>query len=117
MPSIRRDYSTLLPRRIVVGDVHPVNIMMRREDGTVDYPQAIAWYDVATNEIHMTFVLCDPGESIRREHVAQSFEAMVDEWGLPEMLYLDNGSEYSLVCHDRRFHPALKAHPGRAQSL
>lgn len=95
MPSIRRDYSSLLPRQIVVGDVHPVDIMMRREDGTVVYPKAIAWYDVATNEIHMTFVLCEPGEGIRREHVAQSFEAMVDEWGLPEMLYLDNGSEYS----------------------
>lgn len=95
MPSIRRDYSSLLPRQIVVGDVHPVDIMMRREDGTVVYPKAIAWYDVATNEIHMTFVLCEPGEGIRREHVAQSFEAMVDDWGLPEMLYLDNGSEYS----------------------
>ncbi len=95
MPSIRRDYSDLLPRQIIVGDVHPVDIMMRREDGSVVYPKAIAWYDVATNEIHMTFVLLQPGEGIRREHVAQSFEAMVDEWGLPELLYLDNGSEYS----------------------
>lgn len=95
MPSIRRDYSSLLPRQIVVGDVHPVDIMMRRADGTVVYPKAIAWYDVATNEMHMTFALLEPGEGIRREHVAQSFEAMVDEWGLPEMLYLDNGSEYS----------------------
>jgi len=95
MPSIRRDYSSLLPRQIVVGDVHPVDIMMRRPDGTVVYPKAIAWYDVATNEIHMTFVLLQPGEGIRREHVAQSFEAMVEEWGLPELLYLDNGSEYS----------------------
>lgn len=95
MPSIRRDYSTLLPRQIVVGDVHPVDIMMHRLDGTVVYAKAIAWYDVATNEIHMTFVLLEPGEGIRREHVAQSFEAMVEEWGLPELLYLDNGSEYS----------------------
>ena len=95
VPSIRRSYDSLLPRQIVVGDVHPVDIMMRRADGTVVYPKAIAWYDVATNEIHMTFVLCEPGEGIRREHVAQSFEAMVDEWGLPQSLYLDNGSEYS----------------------
>lgn len=95
MPSIRRDYSDLAPRQIVVGDVHPVDIMMRRPDGTAVYPKAIAWYDVATNGIHMTFVLLEPGEGIRREHVAMSFQAMVDEWGLPEMLYLDNGSEYS----------------------
>lgn len=94
MPSIRRDYSDLLPRQIVVGDVHPVDIMMRRPDGTTVYPKAIAWYDVATNEIHMTFVLLEPKEGIRREHVAQSFQAMVDEWGLPQMLYLDNGGEY-----------------------
>lgn len=43
----------------------------------------------------MTFVLLEPKEGIRREHVAQSFEAMVGEWGLPRMLYLDNGAEYS----------------------
>ena len=95
MPSIRRDYSDLLPRQIVVGDVHPVDIMMRRPDGTVVHPKAIAWYDVATNEIHMTFVLLEQGEGIRREHVAMSFQAMVDEWGLSQMLYLDNGGEYS----------------------
>ncbi len=95
MPAIRRDYSSLLPRQIVVGDVHPVDIMMRRPDGTVVYPKAIAWYDVATNEMHMTFALLEQGEGIRREHVAMSFQAMVEEWGLPEMLYLDNGSEYS----------------------
>jgi hypothetical protein len=45
--------------------------------------------DVATNEIHMTFVLLEKGEGIRRKHVAQGFEAMVADWGLPEMLYLD----------------------------
>ncbi|MCL6285586.1 hypothetical protein M3P21_18815 [Ruegeria sp. 2012CJ41-6] len=95
MPSIRRDYSDLMPRQIVVGDVHPVDIMMRRPDGTVVYPKAIAWVDVATNEIHMTFVLLEPKEGIPREHVAMSFQAMVEEWGLPQMLYLDNGSEYS----------------------
>ncbi|MCT4608630.1 MAG: hypothetical protein N4A70_05435 [Pelagimonas sp.] len=95
MPSIRRDYSELLPRQIVVGDVHPMDIMMRRPDGTVVFPKGIAWYDVATNEIHFTIVLLEQGEGIRREHVAMSFQAMVDEWGLPEMLYLDNGGEYS----------------------
>lgn len=58
------------------------------------FPKAISWLDPATNEIHMTFVMCEKGEGIRHEHVAQSFEAMVDEWGLPKLLYLDNGSEY-----------------------
>ncbi|MEM7296573.1 MAG: hypothetical protein AAF330_08140, partial [Pseudomonadota bacterium] len=94
VPHIRRDYSEYLPRDIIVGDVHPVDVMMRRADGTQVYPKAISWMDIATNEMHMTFVLCEPGEGIKREHVAMSFEAMVKAWGLPKLLYLDNGSEY-----------------------
>jgi hypothetical protein len=92
--NVKRDYSTLAPRDIVVGDVHPCDIMMRRADGSPVYPKAISWFDPATNELHKTFVLCEKGEGIRRDHVAQAFEAMVAEWGLPRLLYLDNGSEY-----------------------
>ncbi|MFS4437876.1 Mu transposase C-terminal domain-containing protein [Paracoccaceae bacterium GXU_MW_L88] len=92
--TIRRDYSSLRPRDIVVGDVHPVDVMMTRPDGSKVYPKAISWFDPATNEIHMTFALLEKGEGVRREHVAMSFEAMVSEWGLPKLLYLDNGSEY-----------------------
>ena len=92
--SISRDYSAIKPREMIVGDVHPVDVMMRRADGSMVYPKAISWMDPATNEIHMTFVLCEKGEGIRREHVAQSFEAMTHDWGLPKLLYLDNGSEY-----------------------
>lgn len=92
--TVRRDYSLLKPREIVVGDVHPTDVMVLRADGSRAYPKAISWFDPATNEMHMTIVLLQPGEGIRREHVAMSFEAMVADWGLPKLLYLDNGSEY-----------------------
>jgi hypothetical protein len=94
VPTARRDYSSLKPRQIIVGDVHPVDIMMHRPDGTEVYPKAIAWFDPATNEIHMTFAMLQEGEGIRQEHIAMSFIAMVEEWGMPAVLYLDNGSEY-----------------------
>lgn len=94
-PTIRRDYSLLKPREIVVGDVHPMDIMVLRPDGSKAYPKAIAWFDPATAEVHMTVVLLERNEGVRREHVAMAFEAMVDQWGLPKLLYLDNGSEYS----------------------
>lgn len=92
--SIRRNYSNLKPRQVVVGDVHPLDIMMHRPDGTEVYPKAISWFDPATNEIHMTIVMLEKGEGVRREHVAMSFKALVAEWGLPSTLYLDNGAEY-----------------------
>ena len=94
VPHIRRDYSAYKPRDIIVGDVHPTDVMMLRPDGSKVYPKAISWIDIATNEMHMTFVLCEQGEGIKREHVAMAFEAMVQDWGLPKLLYLDNGSEY-----------------------
>ena len=94
VPHLVRDYSAYKPRDIIVGDVHPTDVMMLRPDGSKVYPKAISWMDIATNEIHMTFVMCEPGEGIKREHVAMSFEAMVADWGLPKLLYLDNGSEY-----------------------
>lgn len=93
-PAIRRDYSLLKPREIVVGDVHPTDIMVRRANGRPAYPKAISWFDPATGEVHMTIVLLEEREGIRREHVAMAFEAMVEDWGLPKLLYLDNGSEY-----------------------
>lgn len=95
MPTVRRDYSQLKPREIVVGDVHPTDIMVLRPNGRRAYPKAISWFDPATGEVHMTLVLLEEREGIRREHVAMAFEAMVAEWGLPKLLYLDNGSEYS----------------------
>ncbi|MFV0409775.1 MAG: hypothetical protein ACK5LJ_08820 [Paracoccus sp. (in: a-proteobacteria)] len=94
-PTIRRDYSQLDPREIVVGDVHPMDIMVRRPNGRPAYPKAISWFDPATGEVHMTIVLLEENEGVRREHVAMSFDAMVAKWGLPKLLYLDNGSEYN----------------------
>ncbi len=94
-PTIRRDFNLLKPRDIVVGDVHPMDIMVMRPDGSKAYPKAISWFDPATGEVHMTVVLLEPREGVRREHVAMAFEAMVAEWGLPKLLYLDNGQEYS----------------------
>lgn len=94
-PRIIRDSSLLLPMQLVVGDVHPVDILVTRPDGTTATPRLIAWYDVATHRIFATLILLDKGKGITRAHVWASFAAMVEAWGLPERLYLDNGSEYN----------------------
>ncbi|MDO5643052.1 MAG: hypothetical protein Q4G26_11810 [Paracoccus sp. (in: a-proteobacteria)] len=94
MVLIRRDYSQLKPRETVVGDVRPMDIMVRRPNGRPAYPKAISWLDPPTGEIHMTIVPLEEGEGIRREHVTISFEAVVAEWGLTKVLYFDNGAEY-----------------------
>lgn len=94
-PRIIRDHSLLLPMQEVVGDVHPVDILVTRADGSSATPRLIAWYDVATHRIFATTALLDKNAGVTRADVWKSFAAMVEAWGLPERLYLDNGSEYN----------------------
>ena len=95
-PRVQRHRDGQEPMEVVVGDVHPVDVLVTRPDGTTCTPRLIAWQDVATNRVFATMVILPKGEGIRQEHVVASFVAMVrhPEWGMPVRLYLDNGGEY-----------------------
>lgn len=94
VPRIRRHREGVQPMDIVVGDVHPIDILLTRPDGSTVTPRAISWLDIATQRLHVTLVQLEKGEGIKQVHVAQSFAAMCSAWGLPRQLYLNNGSEY-----------------------
>lgn len=92
------------PMEIVVGDVHPVDALVTRSDGSIATPRLIAWYDLGTHRLFATLILLEKGQGVTQADVWASFAAMVEAWGLPERLYLDNGAEY----HGRKrgFDPA-----------
>lgn len=92
-PRIKRSREGLRPMDVVIGDVHPLDVI-KAHDGREIHARLIAWLDLATYDIHVTSVLLDKGRSIRQEDIARAFVAMVEDWGLPRCLYLDNGSEY-----------------------
>lgn len=94
-PRVQRSRDGYRPGDIMVGDVHPVDILVRREDGSEATYRLIAWLDIATNDLFCTMVLLPPGKGITQAHIAESFAAMIQAWGLPRLLMLDNGSEYS----------------------
>ena len=96
-PRISRDIRDLRPMQMIMADVHPIDVLYRRSDGSTATPKAITWLDVATNRIHADLVFLEKGEGVSQEHVIESFMAMVldDAWGMPASLYLDNGSEYN----------------------
>jgi len=94
-PRIRRTRAGLNPMDIVVADIHPIDILVCREDGSTATPRAIAWLDLATNRVWMDFVLLDKGEGVRNTHVIASCMNMIKAMGAPRNLYLDNGSEYN----------------------
>lgn len=94
-PRIRRTRSGLLPMDIVVGDVHPIDVLITRKDGSTTTARAIAWLDLASNRVWIDPVRLKKGEGVRNDHVIASFARMVTAWGMPRALYLDNGSEYN----------------------
>ncbi len=94
LPGVRRTRKGMRPCQVVFGDVHHLDILLPEVEGLQRYAKAICWLDQVTNRMWMTIVILPKGEGVRNEHVIASFIEMCMAWGLPETLYLDNGSEY-----------------------
>lgn len=92
----QRSRAQLMPMDWVIGDVHPVDIVSMRDDGTTAHARMIAWLDGATNRLRFDLVLCEAGTGIRNADLVQSFCRMLADptWGMPKTLYIDNGREY-----------------------
>lgn len=92
-PRIHRSREGYKPCDIVIGDVHPIDVV-REIDGRRVHARLISWLDVATYDLFVTVVTLPPRRGIRQEDIARSFADMVAAWGLPRQLRLDNGTEY-----------------------
>ena len=97
MPRILRSREDWRPMKAVIGDVKVMDIHRRRVDGSPCTAKLIGWIDWGTNRICGSVIHPRKGEGIRQEHVIESFIEMVSDprWGMPELLYLDNGGEYN----------------------
>jgi hypothetical protein len=98
-PHIRIDNSALAPCAVLMGDVHHLDLRSLRADGQGAYCiKLIAWMDVATRRVWVDPKTCAKGESVRRADVNASLASVFrhPQWGSPDHLYVDNGSEYGL---------------------
>lgn len=105
-PRISRSYQNVDAMELVYIDVHHMDVCVTAPDGSTRWPKMVGFMDAGTGRIFPHFVLCAPGEGIRQEHVIEGFIAMVthSEWGFPQHLYIDNGSENRAL---ERIAPAL----------
>lgn len=92
-PRIQRSRKGYKPGDIVIGDVHPHDVV-REINGRTVHARLISWLDLATYDLFVTVVVLPPGRGVRQQDVAASFVEMVQAWGLPRQLRLDNGPEY-----------------------
>ena len=98
-PRVRRIRKGRWPMEIVIGDVHPMDVLLPRADGSTFTPKLVAFEDWANARIFIHPVFLEKGEGVRQEHIAEAFMAMTQDpcWGVPQLLYLDNGGEYGVM--------------------
>lgn len=102
MPHIIRDNLAGRPMDRIVADVKHLDVVLTRPDGSQVWPKVVGFLDEATGRVFLYPVMLERGEGVRQEHVIEGFLAMVQVWGMPQGLYLDNGSEFS--CFERISH-------------
>lgn len=93
-PRVARTREGFAPGEAIVADVHPVDILLKRDDGSTYTARMIAWYDLGTNRFFYTLLHPGPRQSVTQADIARSFFELCQAWGMPRKLYLDNGSEY-----------------------
>lgn len=95
-PRVKRTTSGLQPMEIVVMDVHPIDVLVTRSDGSTATPKLLGFMDVATRRVWCDLVFLDQRGGVRNTDLIEAFAgmAMHPAFGLPEMLYADNGTEY-----------------------
>ncbi len=95
-PRIKRTTAGMLPMECVVMDVHHINVLLRRENGTTATPKLLAFMDIATRRVWAELVFIENRGGVRNSDVIEAFVAMTrhSAFGLPQTLYCDNGAEY-----------------------
>lgn len=94
-PAIMRKLA-LRPTEFDLDAMHFDHIV-RRDDGSVAYPKAIIAVCRATHRAFLKVILLEPGEGIRREHVAAFIQELFEAWGVPERITIDNGGEFGAI--------------------
>ncbi|WP_057462602.1 hypothetical protein [Pseudovibrio sp. POLY-S9] len=87
------------PMKIVVVDVHHINVLIEREDSTTATPKLLAFYDIATGRVFWHLAFFNKRGSVRNIDQITATVDMLNNpsFGVPQYIYADNGSEYNFV--------------------
>ncbi|PBB88980.1 hypothetical protein CK215_30070 [Mesorhizobium sp. WSM3864] len=96
-PRIRRTVAGMQPMELVVGDVHPVDIHLTRPDGTVATARLIGFLDWATQRLWIGLIFFEKRGGVQNRDVIEVLASMIEAWGMPQSLYVDNGAEFGFA--------------------
>lgn len=76
LPRIKRTYKNLRPMELVVADVHPKDLRIRRSDGTIGAARLLAFMDMATRRVRAEIVMIEGRGGVRNIDGIKAFIAM-----------------------------------------
>lgn len=91
LPHITRIKSSLHALEAVNADGHTFDLMVQLPSGDVGRPVIVGWQDLFSGKI-LSYRL---GETLNQHIVRLSFGDLVDAWGIPYHVFLDNGREFA----------------------
>jgi len=90
-PAQERDHSVFHAMEAVNADGHRFDVFVRWPDGTVARPILLAWQDVYSGKL----LAWDIDRTENKDLVRVSFGRMVEKYGIPDRVYLDNGRAFT----------------------
>jgi transposase InsO family protein len=90
-PYIERDLSGVVPGQVWFSDHHQLDVMCADDSGQKFFPWLTVWSDWKSGRWLGWFLHREPPCS---DHVFQAFFYAAARFGLPEVVYMDNGKDY-----------------------
>lgn len=91
LPYLIRDYETINSNDVWSSDYHTLDVFVKDDiTGEVYRPHLVVWFDTRSRKI-LSAVLRRSSDS---DGVVIAFRKAVMKYGIPEMIYLDNGREF-----------------------
>lgn len=87
---ILRDWTRYMPLEVVFGDCYQFDVMIIDWDGKIFRPWASMWMDARTRRILSYTIGYTPSSAL----VADSLAKLIKRFGVPNVIYIDNGKEY-----------------------
>lgn len=93
-PYIERDLSDVVPGQVWFSDHHQLDVMCVDDSGQKFFPWLTVWSDWKSGRWLGWFLHREPPCS---DHVFQAFFYAAARFGLPEVVYMDNGKDYRCI--------------------
>jgi len=93
VPSVLRDYESILPGKVFVADHAQINIAVKHPSGKIIFPWLTGWADMRSRKMVSWHLDVTPSS----DTINISLLHAIEKYGVPSNVLLDNGRDFSSI--------------------